>query len=307
MKNNITWNKLKKEWKRDWMLYAMSLFPVIYILINNYYPMYGIIIAFKKFNVKKGILGSPWCGFDNFEKFIDSYYFENMITNTLRISIYGLLVGFTLPIIFALFLNHLRSKKLKKSIQMISYAPHFLSTVVICSMITLFCRDDSGVFNIFRVALGMDSVNLLSVADWFDDIYVWTGVWQGMGWSAIIYIAALSGVDPELHEAAIIDGASKMQRIRFVDLPSIKPTIVMLLILQFGSIMSIGFEKVYLLQNSLNYAKSVILSTYSYEVGLIDGDYGFSTAVSFFNTCINVTLLLGANFFSKKVLDESLF
>jgi len=307
MKKNITWNKLKKEWKRDWMLYAMSLFPVIYILINNYYPMYGIIIAFKKFNVKKGILGSPWCGFDNFEKFIDSYYFENMITNTLRISIYGLLVGFTLPIIFALFLNHLRSARLKKSIQMISYAPHFLSTVVVCSMITLFCRDDSGVFNIFRVALGMDSVNLLSVADWFDDIYVWTGVWQGMGWSAIIYIAALSGVDPELHEAAIIDGASKMQRIRFVDLPSIKPTIVMLLILQFGSIMSIGFEKVYLLQNSLNYAKSVILSTYSYEVGLIDGDYGFSTAVSFFNTCINVTLLLGANFFSKKVLDESLF
>lgn len=306
-KNKRSWYNIKKEFKRDWMLYALSIPPVVYLLVNNYYPMYGIILAFKKFNAKLGITGSPWVGFKNFEKFMGSFYFGDMIKNTLRLSLYGLVVGFTIPIIFALLLNHLRGVRLKKAVQTIAYAPHFLSTVVVCSMITLFCKDETGIFNILRGFFGLESVEMLSVPQWFDDIYVWTGVWQSMGWDAIIYIAALSGVDPTLHEAAIIDGATKMQRIRFVDLPSIKPTIVMLLILRLGSIMSIGFEKVYLLQNSLNYKSSVILSTYTYQIGLLDGDYGISTAVGLFNTLINIALLLGANFFSKKVLDESLF
>jgi len=192
-------------------------------------------------------------------------------------------------------------------VQMVSYAPHFLSTVIICSMLTLFCGKESGVFNVFRNLLGMESISFLGVPEWFNDIYVWSGVWQGMGWNAIIYLSALAGVDPSLHEAAIIDGATKIQRMRYVDLPSIKPTIIMLLILRMGSIMGVGFEKVYLLQNSLNYRSSVIISTYVYEIGLLDGDYSFSTAVGLFNNVINVILLGLANWFSKKVLEESLF
>lgn len=307
VKKHTLWYGVKKEWKRDWILYVMSVPVIVYMLVNNYYPMYGITLAFKNFNAKLGIMGSPWVGFKYFKRFFSTYYFKNMLRNTLGLSLYSLVVGFTVPIIFALMLNYLRSTKLKKAVQMVSYAPHFLSTVVICSMLTLFCAKDTGLFSILGNMMGMESVNFLTVPEWFNDIYVWSGVWQETGWSAIIYISALAGVDPTLHEAAIIDGATKVQRIRYVDLPSIKPTIVMLLILRFGSIMSIGFEKVFLLQNSLNYNASVIISTYVYEVGLLDGDYSLSTAAGLFNTVINVILMVSANIFSKKVLDESLF
>ena len=190
---------------------------------------------------------------------------------------------------------------------MVSYAPYFISTVVICCMIELFLDKDAGIFNIIRGVFGMESLAFLSKPEWFKHIYVWSGVWQGMGWSAIIYISALAGVDPTLHEAAIVDGATKIQRMWHVDLPSIKSTIVMLLIMRMGSIMSVGFEKVYLLQNSLNYQESLIISTYVYEVGLLNGDYSYSTAVGLFNNIINLSLLIATNVFSKKVLDESLF
>jgi len=190
---------------------------------------------------------------------------------------------------------------------MVSYAPHFLSTVVICSMLTIFMASDTGIFNILRGLFGLESVNFLAKPEWFKDIYVWSGIWSGTGWSAIIYLSSLAGVDPQMHEAAIIDGATKIQRIRHIDLPSIRSTIVMLLILSMGGIMSVGFEKVYLLQNTLNYKASLIISTYVYEVGLVQGDYAFSTAVGLFNSVINAVLLVGANIFSKKVLDESLF
>ena len=191
---------------------------------------------------------------------------------------------------------------------MVSYAPHFLSTVVIVCMITLFTRHETGVFNtVFRAALGKESVNWLAVPDWFKSIYVWSGVWQDMGWSAIIYLSALIGVDPEMHEAAIIDGATKLQRIRHIDIPSISSTIIMLLILRMGSIMSVGFEKVYLLQNDLNYKASETISTYVYKIGLLDGDYSFSTAVGLFNNVINFILLVSVNRLSKHLLGESLF
>lgn len=251
--------------------------------------------------------GSPWVGMANFQRLFNSYNFELMLWNTLSISLYSLVVGFTIPIVFALLLNYVRSTVLKKTVQIVSYAPYFLSTVVVCGMITVFTASDTGVLNILREAMGLESVAFLSKPEWFKDIYVWTGVWQGMGWNAVIYLSALSGVDYQMHEAAIIDGASKLQRIRYIDLPSIKSTIVMLLILRMGSIMSVGFEKVFLLQNSMNYRASLIISTYVYEVGLIDGDYSFSTAVGLFNNVINIILLLLANWFSKKVLDESLF
>jgi len=301
------WYNVKKEWKRDWILYAMTLPVVIYLLIDEYYPMYGLAIAFKDFKPKKGILGSPWVGFKYFKMFFSTHYFETMLKNTLHFSLYSLVAGFTLPIVFAVMLNYLRSVKLKKAVQMVSYAPHFLSTVVLCSMITLFCTKDTGLFSIIGNFFGKESVNLLTVPELFDDIYVWSGVWQALGWNSIIYISALAGVDPSLHEAAIIDGATKVQRIWHIDLPSINPTIVMLLILRFGNIMSVGFEKVYLLQNALNYEASVTISTYVYEVGLLDGNYSFSTAVGLFNNLINITLMVGANLFCRKVLDESLF
>ena len=299
--------RLKKQLQENWILYVMILPVIVYFLIFEYYPMYGITLAFKEYYPKEGILGSPWVGFKNFERLFRSYNFGTMIRNTLGISLYSLVVGFTLPIIFALMLNYVKNEKLKKTVQTMSYAPHFISTVVICGMISLFMAKDTGIFNVFRELMGLERVSFLSKPEWFKDIYVWSGVWQSMGWSAIIYISALAGVDPQMHEAAIIDGATKIQRMRYIDLPSIKGTIVMLLIMRMGNVMSVGFEKVYLLQNSLNYSESLIISTYVYEIGLLGGDYSFSTAVGLFNNIINIILLVAANWFSKKVLDESLF
>lgn len=300
------WKRIKKEMRRNWILYLMMVPVLIYFAVYEYGPMYGIILAFKDYKTKLGILGSPWVGFKNFERLFRSYNFGMMLKNTLGISLYSLLVGFPLPIVFALMLHYLRSKKLKKIVQMVSYAPHFLSTVVICSMLILFC-DKNGVFNIITGFFGMESVNWLAKPEWFKSIYVWSGVWQNIGWSAIIYISSLAGVDYEMHEAAIMDGATIIQRMIHIDIPSIIPTIVMLLIMRIGSIMGVGFEKVYLLQNDLNYRSSTIISTYVYEMGLINGDYAFSTAVGLFNTLINLILIVGANTFSKKVLKESLW
>lgn len=269
--------------------------------------MYGVLMAFKDYKVKLGIMGSPWVGMKHFQRFFNAYNFKQLLGNTLWLSVYNLLVGFPIPIIFALMLNYLKNKYLKKTVQMVSYAPYFISTVVICGMISIFMAPDTGIFNTMRAWFGVESVDFLSRPEWFDDIYVWTGIWQGMGWSSIIYISSLAGVDYELHEAAIVDGATKIQRMIHVDLPSIKPTIVMLLILQMGSLMSVGFEKVFLLQNTLNKSAASVISTYTYEVGLINSDYGYSTAVGLFNSVINVLLLVTANQIVKKFADESLF
>lgn len=300
-------SRLKKDLRKNWIYYVMILPVVIYFLIFCYVPMYGVTLAFKDYKIKAGILGSPWVGLEHFERFFRSYNFKMLLTNTLGISVYSLVVGFPIPIVFALLMNYLRSNRLKKTVQLISYAPHFLSTVVICSLITLFSTPDSGLFNILRGLVGMESVDFLAKPEWFKSIYVWSGVWQGMGWSAIIYLSALAGVDYEMHEAAIVDGATKVQRMVHIDIPTIMPTIAMLLILQMGSLMSVGFEKAFLLQNSLNYQSSEIISTYVYSVGLIGRDYGFSTAVGLFNNVVNVILLVSANLFSRNVFHESLF
>lgn len=299
--------RLKNDVVKNWILYLMIIPVIVYFAIFHYWPMYGIVLAFKKYRIKEGILGSPWVGFDNFIRFFGSYNFKVLLKNTLSISFYSLVVGFPIPIIFALFLNYLKNQRLKKTVQMVSYAPHFISTVVICSMLSIFMDLDSGVFNAIRRLFGLEPVQFLAVPEWFQSIYVWSGVWSSMGWSAVIYISALAGVDYEMHEAAIIDGATKIQRMIHIDIPSIKPTIAMLLILKLGSMMSIGFEKVYLLQNALNRPKSMIIATYVYEVGLVDADYSYSTAVGLFNTVINVILLVSANTVSKKLADESLF
>lgn len=298
--------RLKKDLKVNCFLYLWALPGVAYYIIFHYIPMPGIAMAFVDYKAKLGILGSRWVGLRHFERFFNSYYFGVLIKNTLGISIYSLLVGFPIPIIFALMLHYLNVKWLKKTVQMVSYAPHFISTVVICGMLTMFLNQETGIMNQVLSQLGLEKVGFLSEARFFKSIYVWSDVWQGMGWSAIIYISALAGVDYELHEAAIMDGATKVQRILHIDIPSIKSTILMLLILQFGSLMSVGFEKVYFLTNNMNKSSANIISTYVYQVGMIDHDYSFSTAVGLFNSIINMVLLITVNRISKKVAGESL-
>lgn len=300
-------DRIKKDLKRNWLLWVMFLPVIVYYAIFNYAPMYGILLAFKDYKVKKGIMGSPWVGFKYFERFFSGYYFWDLIKNTLGISIYSLVVGFPLAIVFALLLHYLTLGKLKKVVQMVSYAPYFISTVVICGMLTIFMDPTNGVFNKILGIFGHESIAFLSVPEYFKSIYVWSGVWQGMGWSAIIYISTLAGVDYEMHEAAIIDGASKLQRIWYIDLPSIRPTIIMLLIMNLGSLMNVGFEKVYLLQNDLNFTASDIISTYTYRVGLINSEFGYSTAVGLFNTVINLIILVTANTTARKVTGDSLW
>lgn len=299
--------KVKHDFKHNWWLWLMFLPVIIYYAIFNYAPMYGVLLAFKDYKVKMGITGSPWIGFDHFERFFSGYNFWDLIKNTLGISIYSLAIGFPLAIIFAILLHYLTIGKLKKVVQMISYAPFFISTVVICGMLTIFMNPSNGVFNKIINLFGQESIAFLSVPEYFKSIYVWSGVWQSMGWSAIIYISSLAGVDYEMHEAAIIDGSSKLQRIRYIDLPSVKPTIIMLLILNLGSLMSVGFEKVYLLQNDLNFSASDIISTYTYRVGLINSDFGYSTAVGLFNTTINLIVLVTANKIARKVTGDGLW
>lgn len=271
--------RLLKNMRKNWILYLMITPVLLYYIIFSYVPMYGVLLAFKDYKIKLGILGSPWVGFEHFQRFFSAYNFKRLLMNTVGLSVYGMIAGFPIPIIFALMLNYLRHHKLKKAVQMVSYAPYFISTVVICGMISIFMSQDSGIFNVIRGFFGMEPVDFLAKPEWFKHIYVWSGIWQGMGWSSIIYISALAGVDYEMHEAAIVDGATKIQRMIHIDLPSIKPTILMLFILQMGGLLGVGFEKVYLLQNSLNRSAASVISTYVYEVGLVNSDYGYSTAV----------------------------
>ncbi len=299
--------RLAFDLKRNWWLWLMFTPVVAFYGVFHYAPMYGILMAFKDYKVRRGILGSPWVGLKYFNRFFSSYNFWNLIKNTLGISVYSLAVGFPLAIIFALLLHYLTLRKLKKTVQMVSYAPYFISTVVICGMLTIFMDPTNGVFNKVRAIFGGESIAFLSVPQYFKTIYVFSGVWQGMGWSAIIYISALAGVDSQMHEAAIIDGATKLQRIWYIDLPAIQATIIMLFIMNLGSLMNVGFEKVYLLQNDLNYSASEIISTYTYRVGLVNSDFGYSTAISLFNTVINLIILISANTLSRKVTGEGLW
>ena len=299
--------RLLKNMRKNWILYLMITPVLLYYIIFSYVPMYGVLLAFKDYKIKLGILGSPWVGFEHFQRFFSAYNFKRLLMNTVGLSVYGMIAGFPIPIIFALMLNYLRHHKLKKAVQMVSYAPYFISTVVICGMISIFMSQDSGIFNVIRGFFGMEPVDFLAKPEWFKHIYVWSGIWQGMGWSSIIYISALAGVDYEMHEAAIVDGATKIQRMIHIDLPSIKPTILMRFILQMGGLLGVGFEKVYLLQNSLNRSAASVISTYVYEVGLVNSDYGYSTAVGLFNSVISLVLVVTANQLSKKFAGESLF
>lgn len=285
----------------------MMLPAVLYIALFQYKPMYGILIAFKDFSIRKGVWGSEWVGFEHFERLFSSYWFPIIMKNTLTISLLSLILGFPIPIILALLLNEVKNSRFRSVVQTVSYAPHFISTVVLCGMLILFLNPSSGFVNKFLNFLGFESVFFIQKAKLFKWVYVISGVWQGAGWSSIIYYAALSGVDKSLLEAADIDGATRMQKICHINLPAIVPTIVITFILQCGSLLSVGYEKAYLLQTNTNLSSSEIISTYVYKVGLEQSDFSFSTAVGLFNTVINCIILITANQLSKKVTDTSLF
>ena len=299
--------RLGLDLRRNYLLYLLILPVLAYYIIFHYMPMYGIQLAFKTYIPKLGYAGSPWVGVDNFNRFFHSYNFKQLLGNTIGISIYNLLVCFPLPIVFALLLNYMRSKRYKKVIQMVSYAPFFISVVVFSGMLLIFLQSDSSVVNTFLQSLGLPAVPFLSKPEYFKSVYVWSGLWQNLGFASIIYISALSAVDEALHEAAIIDGATKLRRIWHIDLPGISPTIIMLLILNMGNIMNVGFEKIFLLQNALNQSSSDVIATYIYRVGLLNNDYAYSTAVGLFNSVINLALLLLVNFIVKKTTANSLF
>ena len=285
----------------------MFLPVLVFFLVFHYAPMYGMQIAFKKFSAVRGIVGSPWRGLYYFQQFFDSYLFGELIGNTLGLSLYSLAVGFPTPILLALMMNELRSERVKRVVQTITYAPHFISMVVMCSMIILFLSPSSGVLNRIIEILGGQSVYFMGKPEYFKTIYVLSGVWQNTGWSSIIYMAALSGIDPQLHEAATIDGASRLQRVWHINLPGILPTAVILLIMNCGSLMSIGFEKAFLLMNDLNRAAAEIISTFVYQRGLIDRNYSSAAAIGLFNSAINLVLLLGVNAIARRISDTSLW
>lgn len=305
-------SKLRRNWKhicQDWRLYMFLLIPVAYIIIFSYVPMLGIQIAFKKYTVAGGIWGSEWVGFKHFIKFFNSYQFERVIKNTLLISAYSIICGFPFPILFALMANTINSARFKKISQTIVNLPHFISVVVLVSMVNQVFGSRTGLYGALgQLITGQYPPDLFAEAGNFVHFYIWSGVWQEFGWGAIIYIAALTNVSPDLHEAAQIDGASRVQRVWHIDLPSILPTIIIMLILRMGKVMSIGFEKVFLMQNSLNLSHSEVISTYVYKVGLTGRtDFSYSTAINLFNSIINLILITSVNWISGKVGETSLW
>lgn len=299
------------SWKRDiaknYDLYLISIPAFVVIIVFYYFPMYGVQLAFKNFIASKGILGSPWVGFEHFHRLFSGYNFERILKNTLVLSLYQLCVGFPLPVIFALMLNEVGNKAFKKSLQMISYAPNFISVVVMVAMLNVFLASNNGCVNMIISKLGFEKIEFLTSVRAFKHIYVWSEIWQTMGYNAIIYISALSSIDPQLHEAVKIDGANKLQKIWHVDLPGILPTVVILLILNAGRIMNVGFDKAFLLQNDMNREVSDIISTYVYRMGILGGEYSFSTAVGLFNSVINFILLISVNWISGRLTDSTLW
>lgn len=296
-----------KNIKRYSSLYALLMVPLVWYIVFKYIPMYGLQIAFKRFNPSLGIEGSPWAGVTYFKQFFGSYYFGDILWNTISLSLFTMLIGFPMPIILALLINEIKSIKFRKIIQNITYMPNFLSVVVIVSMLTLFSNKDYGLFNKLTGFFGAVSVDFMSKPSCFQPLYVFSNVWQFMGFNAIIYIAALAGVDQELYEAASIDGATRMQKIIHISVPCIMGTILIMFIMRIGNLMSVGFEKVLLMQNSVTLSSSEIISTFIYKNGIQKGQFSYSTAVGMFNSVINFILLISANSISKKTTKTGLW
>ncbi|MFI5692586.1 ABC transporter permease [Kribbella sp. NPDC051586] len=295
--------------RRNWQLYAMLALPMLWLAIFAYWPMYGVIIAFKDYNVVSGIWGSPWVGMKYFDRFVDSYQFWRLIKNTVYLHVYELVATFPLPIILALCLNTIRKKWFSRTTQLITYAPHFISTVVVVGLLVVLTSPNTGVTNKLIGLFGIGPQNLMGDSGMFRHLYVWSGAWQTMGFAAIIYLAALTSVPPELHEAAIVDGASRMRRIWHIDLPAIVPVAVILLILDIGRILSVGFEKVLLMQNSLNLDVAEVIDTYVYKIGLASPvpQFSYATAIGLFRSVIGLVLLVLANTFARRFAKSSLW
>lgn len=309
-KSASRFRKLGLSLKARWQLLAMVVIPLAYIIVFHYIPMLGIQIAFKKYDFRKGIWGSPWVGLYQFERLIKSYQFTRIITNTLRLSLYGLLAGFPVPIIFALMLNAMPYMRYKKAVQTITYMPHFISTIVMVGILMQIFNIRIGIYGILgKLFTGSAPPDLFAMPNAFPHMYVWSGIWQGLGWNSIIYIAALAGIDPELYEAAIIDGASRFQRLVYIDLPGITSTISILLIMSVGRILGVGFEKVYLMQNNLNLKTSEVISTYVYKVGLVTGggDFSFGTAVGLMNSVVSFVMIYLVNKICRRLGGASLW
>lgn len=292
---------------RRWQLFVFVLPAFLYTLLFDYRPMYGVIVAFQNYKLKLGIQGSPFVGFANFARLFSSYWFPIILQNTLSISLLSLALSFPLPILFALMVNEVKTPWIKKGLQTVSYAPHFVSVVVVCSMVLIFLSPENGIINRLVKLAGGEPVAFMQFPGYVKWIYVLSGLWQNTGWDAIIYFAALSAVDPELIEAAQIDGATRLQRIYHVNFPVLIPTIIILLILRCGSVLNVGYEKVFLLQNAMNITGSEVISTYVYKMGLEKSDFAFSTAVGLFNSVVNCVILILVNGLSRKVSETSLW
>ena len=289
------------------MYQQLTLVFKIITIIFNYVPIYGVQIAFRNFSFRRGYFGSEWVGLEHFERFFSSAYFTTTVWNTFALSAYSLIAGFPIPIILALMLNSFRHKRYRKVIQTVTYAPNFISVVVMSGMLLLFLSPRIGIINNLIGLLGISSINFMAEQHMWRHIYVWSGIWQTTGWGSVIYFAALSGISPEYYEASIVDGATKMQRIRYIDIPFLIPTAIILLILNSGNILSVGFEKAFLLQNNLNLGVSEIISTYVYKVGLINNDLSFSAAIGLFNSAVNAILLIMVNSVARRVSEHSLW
>lgn len=298
--------KLKKI-VQNWELYLFILPAFLYFVIFHYAPLYGILIAFKDYVPSLGVAGSPWVGFEQFMDFFHSYYFWNLLKNTIEISLYALVIGFPMPIILALAFNEVKDGVFKRGVQTVTYAPHFISLVVMVGMIIAFLSPQTGLINYVLGWFGIDPVPFMQDPKWFKTIFVFSEVWQNTGWSAIIYLAALSGVDPQLHEAATMDGASRLQRIWNINIPTIAPTMIILFILNMGELLAVGFQKILLMQNPLNMESSNVIATFVYNTGIVDAQYSYATAVGLFDAAINAVLLVTVNQIARKRSETSLW
>ncbi|HOQ95168.1 MAG: ABC transporter permease subunit [Spirochaetota bacterium] len=302
MNSVATPQRKKSVWTkmgRHWQFYLIVALPMLYFILFKYVPMYGILLGFKRYRVSKGIWGSPWVGFYQFAKFFKNPSSLRIMYNTFLLSMYALVSSIPLAVILAIALNETRSKLWRKSVQMITYAPYFISTVVMVAILMQFLDPALGLFNTIRGLLGKESLNYMGEAKLFKHIYVWSALWQNTGYNAIIYLAALTGINPELYEAARVDGVNKFQKIWYVDLPCIQNTIIIMFIMNMGFVMSLGFEKAFLMQNPLNLESAEIMSTYVYKMGLINSDFSYSTAIDMINSVINIILILTFNKLSK--------
>lgn len=303
---NTRIRRLSYHFRKHYQLYLLLLPAILFFAVFCYWPMYGVQIAFKDFTARLGIWGSKWVGLKHFQRFFRAPSFWSLIINSLSISLYTLIAGFPMPIILALIINEIRSTRYKKFFQTITYAPHFISAIVMVSMLYIFLGPE-GIINRTITSLGGKTISFMSDSGLFRSVYVWSGIWQNAGWNSIIYLSALAGIDPGLHESAMIDGASRFQRIWHVNIPGIIPTAVIMFILQVGSFMSIGFEKIYLMQNPLNLATSEVITTYVYKAGLQQVQFSFSAAVGMFNSVINLILLSTVNMITRKMAETSLW